>query len=80
MKYYLIHIKQDEVVDTVDLSSGVGVSGARTYFVLRKQIESEKFDQIWKVMTEIEHKRMKIHDETIKEYEEFGSWLDYEKS
>jgi hypothetical protein len=80
MKYYLINIQEDEVVDTVDLSSGVGVSGARTYFVLRKQIESEKFDQIWKVITETEHKRMKAHDETIKEYEEFGSWLDYEKS
>jgi len=52
MKYYLINIQADEIVDTVDLSSGVGVSGARTYFVLRKQIESEKFDQIWKVSTE----------------------------
>jgi len=52
MKYYLINMKQNEVVDTVDLQSDVGVSGARTYFVLRKQIESEKFDQIWKVSTE----------------------------
>jgi hypothetical protein len=79
MKYVLIN-RENEVVDTADLTYNIGVSGARTYFVKRKQIESEKFDQIWRVMTETEYKRMKAHDETFKEYEEFGSWLDYEKS
>ena len=37
------------------------MTGARTFFVGRKQIESEKFDKLWKVMTEREYnKKMKI--------------------
>ena len=50
MKFVLVD-RGDNIVDRVDLQD-VGVKGARTYFVGRKQIESEKFDQIWKVMTE----------------------------
>jgi hypothetical protein len=78
MKYVLVD-KKDNIVDRVDLHN-VGVSGAKTFFIGRKQIPYENFIQLWKVMTETEHKRMKAHDETIKEYEEFGSWLDFEKS
>jgi hypothetical protein len=51
MKYVLVD-RGDNIVERVELGSDVGVNGARTYFVKRKQIESEKFDQIWKVMTE----------------------------
>jgi hypothetical protein len=51
MKYVLVD-RGDNIVDRVELGSDVGVTGARTYFVKRKQIESEKFDQIWKVMAE----------------------------
>lgn len=51
MKYVLVD-REDNIVDRVELGSDVGVTGARTYFVKRKQIESEKFDQIWKVMAE----------------------------
>jgi len=79
MKYVLVD-RGDNIVDRVDLGSGVGESGARTFFIGRKQIESEKFDQIWRVMSEIEYRRFKAHKETVKEYEEFGSWLDIEKS
>ena len=79
MKYVLVD-REDDIVDRVELTSDVGVSGAKTFFVGRKQIESEKFDQIWKVMAETEYRRLKVHKETIKEYEEFGSWLDVEKS
>ena len=50
MKYVLVD-RGDNIVDRVDLQD-VGVNGARTYFIGRKQIESEKFDQIWKVMAE----------------------------
>ena len=79
MKYVLVD-RGDNIVDGADLGSGVGESGARTYFIGRKQIESEKFDQIWRVMSETEYRRFKAHKETIREYEEFGSWLDVEKS
>ena len=47
MKYVLVD-REDDIVDRVELTSDIGVSGARTFFVGRKQIESEKFDQIWK--------------------------------
>ena len=79
MKYVLVD-RGDNIVGGADLGSGVGDSGARTYFIGRKQIESEKFDQIWRVMSETEYRRFKVHKETLKEYEEFGDWLDVEKS
>ena len=53
MKYYLVN-KHDEIVDKVDMSD-VGVNGARTYFIGRKQIDAESFDKLWKVMTETEY-------------------------
>jgi|TARA_B100000073_G_scaffold268748_1_gene228367 hypothetical protein len=46
--------KHDEIVDKVDMSD-VGVNGARTYFIGRKQIDAESFDKLWKVMTETEY-------------------------
>ena len=79
MKYVLVD-REDNIVDKVELTSDIGLSRARTFFIGRKQIESEKFDQIWRVMGETEYRRFKAHKETIKEYEEFGSWLDIEKS
>ena len=53
MKYYLVN-KHDEIVDKVDMSD-VGVNGARTYFIGRKQIDAESFDKLWKVMSEREY-------------------------
>jgi len=76
MKYVLVD-NFGNVVDTKDLSDDVGVSGATTYFVKRKQIPYESFIQIWKVMTEIDYKRSK---ERSYKYEEFGDWIDIEKS
>ena len=51
MKYVLMDSK-DDVVHTVDLASNVGHSGARTYFLGMKRIESKEFDKLWKVKTE----------------------------
>ena len=53
MKYYLVN-KLDEIVDKVDMSD-VGVNGAKTYFIGRKQIEEQSFDKLWKVMSESEY-------------------------
>ena len=50
MKYVLVN-KYDEIVDRVEIASGVGNSGARTYFVKRKQIDEQEFDKLWKVMS-----------------------------
>jgi hypothetical protein len=54
MKYVLVD-NDDNVVDRVDLESEVGISGARTFFIGRKQIPYENFIQLWKVMTEDEY-------------------------
>lgn len=56
MRYKLVD-KYDNVVNTVDLASNVGVSGARTYFLGVKKIDEESFDKLWKVMTEQEWNR-----------------------
>ena len=45
MKYVLVN-KYDEIVDRVEIASGVGNSGARTYFVKRKQIDEEEFNKL----------------------------------
>ena len=54
MKYVLVD-KGDNIVDRVELGSGVGESGARTYFIKRKQIGDEEFDGLWKVMAELRY-------------------------
>ncbi len=56
MKWVLVN-KFDEIVDTCEIASGVGVSGAKTYFRKRKQMKVEDFDKLWKVMSKIEYDR-----------------------
>ena len=73
MKFVLVD-KEDNIVDRVDLHDG-GVNGARTYFVGRKQIESEKFDQIWKVMTEDDYNKQ--HAASLQN-RQFEWWKDDE--
>ena len=51
MKYVLVD-RNDNIIDTVDLTSEVGISGARNFFIGRKQIPYENFIQLWEVMTE----------------------------
>jgi len=50
MKWYLVN-RFDEIVDTCEIASGVGVTGAKTYFRKRKQMRVEDFDKLWKVMS-----------------------------
>ena len=50
MKFVLVD-RGDNIVDRVDLHD-VGVNGAKTYFVGRKQIDEKEFDNLWKVMSE----------------------------
>ena len=79
MKYVLVD-RGDNIIDRIELTREVSLSAAKTFFVGRKRIEEKEFDNLWKVMTETEHRRLKVHEETIREYEEFGAWLDVEKS
>ena len=51
MKYYLVD-KYDDIITKVELGDDIGLSGAKTYFLGVKRLEEEKFDKLWKVMTE----------------------------
>ena len=55
MKYVLVN-KFDEIVDTVDIAGGVGISGATTYFQGMKKLPDQRdFHKSWKVMTKDEY-------------------------
>jgi len=71
MKYVLVD-RNDNIVDRVDLGSNVGLSGAKTFFVGRKQIPYEKFIQLWRVMAEDEYNRQYI--EGHKQNKQFEWW------
>ena len=56
MKYVLVNKSTDEIIDRVDLGSGVGVSGATTYFKGTKRLpKDEDFSKLWKVLSEKEY-------------------------
>ena len=54
MKYVLVD-SGDNIVQTTDIASNVGISGARTYFIGIKRIKPKEFDKLWKVKTEAAH-------------------------
>ena len=64
MKYVLVD-QEDDIVDRVGLTSNVGVSGARMFFIGRKQIDAKEFDKLWRVMTEESYTRLKNTLESI---------------
>ena len=69
MKYVLVD-KGDNIVDRVELASEVGLSGAKTFFVGRKQIDEKECDSIWKVMTEDHYETQKdLANRQNKQYE-----------
>ena len=81
MKYVLID-RGDNVVDKVDLGSNVGLNGAKTFFIGRKQIDKKEFNNIWKVMTEKDYDvQRELSNREGKQYEwwkEEESYLDLE--
>ena len=75
MKWVLVN-KNDEIVDTCEIASNVGVSGAKTYFRKRKQIDEESFDKLWKVMSnEQDGRNMELSNREGKQYQ---WWKDEE--
>ena len=57
MKWYLVN-KFDEIVDTCEIASGVGISGAKTYFKGMKRMPEDKdFDKLWSVMSSSDYDR-----------------------
>ena len=49
MRYNLVNRHTEEVVHTVDLAGGVGISGARTYFIGTNRLDSKEFDELFRV-------------------------------
>ena len=56
MKWVLVN-KFDEIVDTCEIASNAGLSGAKTYFRKRKEMTLKDFDKLWKVMSSTEYNR-----------------------
>ena len=57
MKYVLVD-RGDNINTTIDLASGVGKSGARTYFLGAKKLDIKEFNKLWKVMTKDEYENL----------------------
>ena len=72
MRYNLVRRHSKEVVHTVDLASEVGISGARTYFIGTKRLDSKEFDKLWEV------KYYRMSKDPIKWWEEEKSITDEE--
>ena len=79
MKYVLVD-KYDNIVTAKELGSGVGASGAKTYFMKIKRIPEKVSDSLWKVMTEQRYHEISESATRKSSEGEFGDWLDYEKS
>mgnify|MGYP001255604158 FL=1 len=73
MKYVLVD-KAGNINTTVELSSGVGVSGARTYFVGVKRLKGKDFDKLWRVMREPDY-----NSEKLQSYPGYIKWWEEEK-
>ena len=77
MEFVLVD-RNDNIVDKKDLSDDIGVAGATTFFVKRKQIEYEKFIQLWKVMSYKEYKRLEeAHTRKPSSEQSFRSYPGY---
>jgi hypothetical protein len=80
MEYVLVD-RNDNIVDKKDLSD-IGINGARTFFIKRKQIVEESFDKLWKVMTKKEYDLnqeafiRKPSSESIEWWKDEESYLD----
>ena len=72
MRYNLVSKHTKEVVHTVDLASGVGISGARTYFIGSKKLDEKEFDKLWDV------KYYKMSKNPIRWWEEEKAIIDDE--
>ena len=80
MKYVLVD-KGDNINENVELGSGVGVSGAKTYFLKSKGIDKKEFDNMWKVMTQKQYDtqfKSSLHNRQIEWWKE-DDYLDIDK-
>ena len=84
---YVLVDRGDNIVDRKDLSDDIGVGGARTFFVGRKQIGEKEFDELWKVMSykkyrEIEemYTRKPSSEQSFRSYSGYIRWWEDEEN
>ena len=87
MKYVLVDRNADNIMKTVELTSNIGISGAKTYFLGIENLPVKEFDQLWKVMTKKEYdlnqegyqRKPSSHPRAIEWWKEETSNLDIER-
>ena len=81
MKWVLVN-KMDEIVDTCEIASEVGVSGAKTYFMGIKRLKGKKFDNLWRVMSQEKYDlkfKVSLQNRQIDWWKDDQSYLDIDK-
>jgi len=81
MKWVLVN-NVDEIVDTCEIASGVGVSGAKTYFMGIKRLKEKEFDKLWKVMSKEKYDiqfKVSLQNRQIEWWKDDESYLDIDK-
>ena len=80
MKYVLVD-RYDNVVTAIEFKNDVDIGEIRTYFRKVKNVNLQTFNHLWRVMTGDEYHQ--ISESFLRKpssTEEFGDWLDVEKS
>ena len=81
MKWVLVN-NMDEIVDTCEIASEVGVSGAKTYFMGIKRLKGKEFDKLWKVMSKEKYDiqfKVSLQNRQIEWWKDDQSYLDIDK-
>jgi len=73
MKYVLVD-NNDNINTSVDLSSEIGKSGARIYFLETKKLDIKEFNKLWKVMTKEEYDR--VFDLSHRQNKQYEWWIE----
>ena len=81
MKWVLVN-NMEEIVDTCEIASEVGVSGAKTYFMGIKRLKGKKFDNLWRVMSQEKYDlkfKVSLQNRQIEWWKDDESYLDIDK-
>ena len=81
MKWVLVN-NMDEIVDTCEIASGVGISGAKTYFMGIKRLRGKEFDKLWRVMSKEKYDiqfKVSLQNRQIEWWKDDESYLDIDK-
>ena len=81
MKWVLVN-NMDEIVDTCEIASEVGVLGAKTYFMGIKRLKGKEFDSLWRVMSQEKYDlqfKASLQNRQIEWWKDDQSYLDIDK-